>query len=149
MNCYLSGIIGISLLLGTFSNMSVSKEQNKILKKVLNKDQIEIYNKIIEKRRNIYFTGILLGIFISYIITRSLKINNIFHKISLFSSITLFISIIYYSLSPKSNYILNYLKTENQIKAWLGVYNYMKWRHYIGILLGIISAIPIAYSLCK
>jgi len=149
MNCYLSGIIGIALLAGTFSTMTVSEDQHEVLRRVLTNEQIVVYNKIIEERRNIYFTGILLGIFVSYGIIRFIKIDNTFHKVSLFLAITLFTSIVYYSLTPKSDYMLNHLKTEEQNKAWLEVYKYMKYRHYIGILLGSISAIPIAYSLCK
>jgi hypothetical protein len=149
MNCYLSGFIGIALLTGTFSTMTISKDQHEILRKVLSKEQIQIYNKIIDERRNIYFTGILLGIFISYIIISFLKLNNTFHKLSLFLTISLFTSIIYYSLTPKSDYMLNHLKTEEQNKTWLEIYNRMKWRYYLGILLGSLSSIPIAYSLCK
>jgi hypothetical protein len=71
-----------------------------------------------------------------------------FHRISLFLAITIPISVIYYLLMPKSDWMLNHLKTPEQNKAWLEVYKTMKYRYLIGFILGSLSAIPIAYSLC-
>jgi Sec-independent protein secretion pathway component TatC len=58
------------------------------------------------------------------------------------------VSVVYYFLIPKSDYMLNYLKTEEEIKAWLEIYKYMKLKYFLGFLFGFLSAIPIAYSMC-
>lgn len=47
----------------------------------------------------------------------------------------------YYILSPKSDWMLNYLKTPEQIKAWLKIYRTMSWNYHISLLMGIISAL--------
>jgi hypothetical protein len=49
---------------------------------------------------------------------------------------------------PKSDYMLNHLKTPEENRKWLQVYNTMKNRYYLGFLLGILAAIPLANVLC-
>jgi len=49
---------------------------------------------------------------------------------------------------PKSDYMLNHLKTQEQNKAWLEVYKEMQQKYIKGFLLGCLSAIPISLILC-
>jgi hypothetical protein len=51
-------------------------------------------------------------------------------------------------LMPKSDYMLNHLKTSEENKKWLNVYNSMKSRYFIGFVLGILATIPLARTLC-
>ena len=148
MNCYTSGIIGLGMLFATFSTMSVTEEQHNMLRKVFSPELDERYEKIIIERRNLYFQGILLGLLISYFLLKNFNMINDFHKITFVFSITLFVSVIYYFLMPKSDYMLKHLKTPEENKAWLHVYNFMKQRYFLGMLFGMLAAIPIAYSMC-
>lgn len=116
--------------------------------KVLPDDLDKIYKKIAIERRNLYIIGLVLGIVLSYIVVTLVKINNRFHKMSLFVAITLMTGIGYYSIMPKSDYMLNHLKTEEQNKAWLSVYTTMKQRHILGFFLGAFAAIPLGYAMC-
>jgi hypothetical protein len=148
MNCYISVLIGIGMLFATFITCSASKEQNERFKEVLSKEQINIFNKILTERRNLYIQGLLFGFFISYFLLRYLESSNDFYKISFFIAIAIPVSVLYYLLMPKSDYMLNHLRTVEQNKAWLKYYKNMKQRYTLGILFGILSAIPIAYSFC-
>jgi uncharacterized protein YacL len=148
MNCFLSGIVGIGLLGASISTLSVSDEQSNLMHTVLPDDLDTIYKKIAIERRNLYIIGLVLGIVLSYIVVTLVKINNRFHKMSLFVAITLMTGMTYYSVMPKSDYMLNHLKTEEQNKAWLSVYTTMKQRHILGFLLGAFAAIPLGYAMC-
>lgn len=148
MNCYASGIIGIGMLTSTFFTMSVSEEQNNYLRKNINSNLVDIYNNIIIERRNIYFQGLLLGLILSFFLLKTVKTSNLFHKITFALAIVIPVSVVYYFLMPKSDYMLNHLKSIDENKAWLQVYKTMRYRYFLGFLIGSLSAIPISYSFC-
>jgi len=148
MNCYISGIIGIGLLTASFATMTISKEQTDYLKSILSEDIANKYISIIKERRNLYFQGLFIGLIFAFILMRLVKLSNTFHRITFSLAIVIFTSIIYYQLMPKSDYMLNYLKTKEEISAWLDIYKTMKYTHIYGFILGSIAAIPISYMLC-
>lgn len=149
MNCVLSGIIGLGLLGATASTMTVSEKQHNKLRDLFSPELDKIYNKIALERRNIYFQGLVLGFILSYYLEKCFELTNTFHRITLYLFITMSIAVIYYSLVPKSDYMLNHLKTIEENKAWLEVYKTMKERYVLGFLLSILAVIPLSYSLCK
>ena len=51
-------------------------------------------------------------------------------------------------LKEKDSDMLNYLKSENENKAWLKIYKSMKTSYIIGMILGFLSAIPLSNSFC-
>ncbi len=61
---------------------------------------------------------------------------------------TLLVAITYYSMMPKSDYMVRHLKTEEQNNAWMDVYLTMKQRYMFGFALGAVASIPFAMSLC-
>ncbi len=148
MNCYLSGVLGIAMLGATFFTMCVSREQQDNLHKVLSAELAKRYECIIAERRNHYMLGLLFGLALSYAIVPKTGITNLFHRISLYLAITLITSVVVYSALPKSDYMLNHLRSEKENRAWLEVYKTMKHRYFFGFLLGSLTAIPVAYSLC-
>lgn len=148
MNCFLSGIVGVGLLGASISTMTVSEQQHDLMRKVLSDDLDKVYEKIVIERRNLYIIGLIIGIVLSFVVVNLVKINNRFHKMSLFVAITLMTGMGYYSIMPKSDYMLNHLKTEEQNKAWLSVYKTMKHRHIAGFFLGALAAIPLGYAMC-
>jgi len=149
MNCYTSGLLGIGLLGATLLTISVPTNVNDNLKRELSPELAELYIKLSNERRNLYIQGLLLGLLLSYFTVKYVKPVNKFHVSTFFLAITISVSGLYYYLMPKSDYMLNHLKTESQNKAWLSVYNTMKHRYYLGFLFGALSSIPIAHSLCK
>lgn len=128
--------------------MTVSEEQHNYLRKQFSEELDEIYGKIVIERRNHYVQGILLGCLIAFFTMILMKFTNRFHRISFFVAITLTTSVVYYFLMPKSDYMLNHLKTEEENKAWLEVYKTMKQRYFLGFALGALAAVPIAYAMC-
>jgi hypothetical protein len=148
MNCYVSGILGTAMLAASISTMTVTKEQHDVLRKVLSDDLDKVYENIIAERRNHYIIGLVLGLALSYTVLKFLKISNRFHRMSLFVLITLVTGGLFYSLMPKSDYMLNHLKTEEENKRWLEVYKTMKQRYLIGFIFGALAAVPLANALC-
>ncbi len=148
MNCVFSGILGVAMLGASVSTMTVSEEQHNMLRKTFSDELDEIYGNIVIERRNHYIQGLLLGALIGYFVLMGVKINNRFHKMSLFITVMLMTGVIFYFLMPKSDYMLNHLKTEEQNKAWLEVYKTMKQRYFLGFILGAGAAVPLAYAMC-
>jgi fructose-specific phosphotransferase system IIC component len=148
MNCFYSGILVLSLLGGALLTMTVTEEQHNVLRNVLPDNLDIIYEQIIVERRNHYIFGLLLGAILAYIVLSVVKTSNRFHKISLFVAITLMTSVIFYLLMPKSDYMLNHMKTQEENKAWLSIYKTMKHRYLIGIILGALAAIPLGNAFC-
>ena len=148
MNCYLSGILGIAMLGASVSTMTVTEEQHNLLRQTFSDDLDVLYGNIVVERRNHYVMGLVLGLALAYVVLQMVKINNRFHRMSLFVLITLMTGVVFYFLMPKSDYMLNHLKTEEQNKAWLEVYKTMKQRYFLGFLFGALAAIPISNAFC-
>ena len=149
MNCYYSGALGLALIGGSVSTLSVNEEQQDYLKNAFSDDLDKIYEKIIVERRNQYIVGLVIGILISIFVIRYVNDLDYFTQVMLFFTITLGSALIFYMLMPKSDYMLNHLKTEEENKKWLEVYKYMKMRYFVGFSLGILAAIPLANAFCK
>lgn len=151
MNCLVSGIVGISLLTASLFCMSVSNEQHDRLKAVFSDELDKKYDEIVKERRNLYLQGLLLGMGLASIwllMNRKLLGKNRFYYISIFFSVSLLTALLFYMLMPKSDYMLNYLKSPEENKAWLKMYRTMQSRYLYGLLLGAAAAIPIANAFC-
>jgi hypothetical protein len=149
MNCNVSALLGLSMLGATFSTMTVSQNQYNQFVSLLTPELAKKYQDITHMRRNLYVQGIIIGLVLTYFILNKFPISNLFHKIMLSLGITGVTSIIYYCGMPKKDYMLNHLKTPEEIKAWLKIYKKMKRRYLFGFVLGLLSAIPISNSFCK
>ena len=109
---------------------------------LLDKDQIEVYSKIVKERRSIYYQGFSLGLLLSLIIiiynyiTNSLENKLVFCVVG---SITFVVQYFYYILSKKTDWMILHLKTKKQIEGWLKVYKIMQNRYHMGLVLGIVS----------
>jgi hypothetical protein len=148
MNCYLSSILGLGLLGGSIATMTVTKEQHKTLKDVFSDDLDKKYDEIITERRNHYFIGLIVGAIISIIVIKNIANIDYYTRITLFLAITLGTAVLLYMILPKSDYMLNHLKTPEENKKWLEVYKTMKSRYYIGFVMGIIGALLLGSVYC-
>ena len=149
MNCYFSSLLGFALLGGSIATLSVTEQQHNLLRNVFSDELDKKYEKIIIERRNHFIIGLILGLIISFVVVKYVNIVNNFHRITFFLAITLGTSVVFYMIMPKSDYMLNYLKTPEENKKWLEVYITMKVRYFGGFILGILASIPFAYVLCK
>lgn len=148
MNCYFASFIGISMLGATLSTMSLSEDQINVLRKTFKPDLVDIYNKIVIERRNHYLQGLSLGIFLAFVLLKFMRTKSLFHRIMVAFAIIIPTSVLYYSVMPKSDYMLNHLKTPEENKAWLQVYNNMKYSYLYGFIIGSLCSIPVAYVMC-
>ncbi len=148
MNCYLSAAAGFALLGGSVWTLTATHSEKAKFQQVLTPDQQKIYQGIVAERRNHYLQGLAIGLVLSYFLQSYLKVRGTFHSITLFLAITLFTTALYYSLAPKSDFMLRHLKTPEQVEAWLDVYKSMKYRYLFGIVLGALSSVPFSRVLC-
>ena len=150
MDCYFFGIAGLALLAASVSTMTVSEEQHNLLRAVFSPELDKRYEAIIAERRNHYMIGLALGLVLSFALvgrTGILRMNR-FTRIGFFFTITLTTAVVFYMLAPKSDYMLNHLRTPEENRKWLAVYKTMKQRYFVGFLLGALVAIPVAGIVC-
>ena len=117
-------------------------------RKLLNQEQLQVYNSITKERMSIYIQGLILGILLAVLVTfnSSLKGTN---KLCVFVVIALGVNYLFYTLHPKSTYMLLHLKSQQQNAAWLNIYKEMKLRCKLGLLLGLVGYVLLGNGLCK
>ncbi len=111
----------------------------------------QLYTNITNERFYIYWGGFLLGFVISLGI---ILYNYIFNKNKLTPSLvfcivmsTMFIvNYLFYTLYPKTNWMLDNIQTPEQTKAWLELYKHMKNYYHIGLVLGILAVAFFAFA---
>jgi hypothetical protein len=142
---------------GVIANLYVTFTADKTKQKqefynTLSDDKIEKYENIIKERRGIYLKGYGLGLILAFI---SLFLYEKFggndkrkglNKICFIGGITLLVNYFYYMLSPKSDYMILHLNEENQRKKWLNINKTMQFKYHIGLLLGIVASMVLAYA---
>jgi hypothetical protein len=148
MNCYISAIVGIALLGATFSTMTVSPSQHEQLRARFSADVAARYDRIVRERRNLYLQGLILGLVVSLGASRWMLFVTPFHRVTFALAVTLFVTVAYYTLMPKSDFMLLHLQNASENAAWLDMYKTMKRRYVLGIVLGALAAIPLAYAWC-
>lgn len=148
MNCVASGVLGTALLAGSFATLTVTEAQHAKLRAVVSPEVAKTYERIITERRNQYMQGLILGVIIAFAILFMKKPASRFHRATLTLSVTLLVAVVYYTLMPKTDYMLNHLKTTEENRAWLSVYKTMKFRYSVGFLLGAMAAIPLTNMFC-
>ena len=123
MTCYLTCLIATGMLGGTLSTMLFKRTQkSQNLERALDESQLVVYRRIVKQRRMHYLQGTLLGVILAFVylmgtggliksLTRGLNV-------CVFMLIAMATTYFYYSLMPKSDYLLNYLR-ENQVPLWL------------------------------
>jgi len=122
MVCYGSCMFAsVFLIANVYTIFSCTNDNNKQeFKNTLTQEQQELYEKIIQERKNIYYGGFILGIILSFIalyfgekylflIDKKTKISNV-PKICMVASITFVTNYLFYILYPKTDYMLLHLK---------------------------------------
>jgi len=148
MNCTLSGILGVALLGGSIATMSVSRAQHDQLRQAFSGDLADRYDHIVRERRNLYLQGLALGAVLAFAASHWMTFDSPFHRVSFFVAVMLMVTLVYYSVVPKSDYMLQHLKSAEENAAWLKMYKTMKQRYTWGALLGALAAVPLGYALC-
>jgi hypothetical protein len=126
-------------------NYSISKSQIILkYKSQLTESLQKKYEEITNERTTIYYQGYILG----FILSLFLILLNVYSEHKLLSTMSMVCLVLatsfltnyfYYTLSPKKNWMLNYITTPDQTKAWLKMYRGMQVYYHTGLVLGIIA----------
>lgn len=117
----------------------------------LDPEQQILYHKVIKERMNIYLYGLILGLIagIFYMYMTKNELTHSKYKSCVFASIIFGVQFLFYMLYPKSHYMLNHMKNQDQVDKWLEVYKTMKNRYWIGAILGIFGFFILGYFINK
>ena len=145
MICKVSCSISIVFFVATiYLQMKMPIKSKKNYYNLLNDTQKNKLDEIRKDRMKLYFEGFTLGFVISIILILSnynyfsMKFSH--YYIMCFVTAIMFITqYFYYILSPKKDYMILHLKTDEQKKAWLEIYKHMQYNYHFGLVLGIIS----------
>ena len=148
-SCTISAIFIIGMIY--FYNATNKSEIAKNYKAKLTKENQNIYDKIVADRLKISYQGYALGFLISLIIIlynlsfKSRKLNTlpITCIVITTSAIT---NYFYYILSPKSDWMLNHMTNQEEVRIWLQMYRQMQVYYHSGLVLGIIAVGIMAFA---
>ena len=73
------------------------------------------------------------------------KLNNI-SIVCIVVSVSFLTNYFYYILSPKSDWMLDHLTNQEQVKLWLQLYRSMQVYYHTGLVLGIIAIGIMAFA---
>jgi uncharacterized protein YacL len=138
-SCTLSFIVLISMIY-----MILLVDKSSELTSVLNEEQLIRYKNIAHERRNHMIIGYILGLLLSIVAVLSVKDK--VYQVCYAITITYFVSYFYYTLVPKSDYMLIHLETEEKRRAWLAVYLKMKNNYHLSFILGIVFVALAVYA---
>jgi len=122
-------------------------------KRQLPEDLQLVYREIVNERTNIYYMGYSLGFILSIIIilyntqVGKNRMSN-FGMVCLVIAVSFSVNYFYYILSPKTKWMLNEIKTQEQSKAWLEMYRNMQMYYHSGLVLGILGVGTFAFAFC-
>jgi uncharacterized membrane protein len=146
MACAISCSISLIFIIGMiyFYYMTDKSEIVKEYKSKLPTDLQKKYEKISQERMILSYYGYFYGFIISlFLIFYNIKIKK--EKVSTWAIVCLVMAscfltnYFYYTLSPKSDWMLNHTNNQEQVKAWLQMYKEMQYNYHMGIVLGIIG----------
>lgn len=115
----------------------------------LSSDLKERYAKISEERKQISYQGYALGVLLSLGI---IYYNNQIKQIKTLSLVCIVVATafvtnyFYYILHPKSDWMLEHLKNQQETHAWLLMYREMQYSYHAGLVLGIVAVGVLAFA---
>jgi hypothetical protein len=149
LSCFISLIFIIAMIYmtsATSNNHVITNYKNQLPRELQEK-----YEKITNERKKIYYEGYILG-FVLAILLLFINIYMLNKKISTLTMICIIVSIsfvtnyFYYMLHPKSDWMLNHIKSPEQTKAWLKMYKNMQYYYHMGFVLGIVAVGMLGYA---
>jgi hypothetical protein len=152
MPCYISCALATIFVIAsifmtnmTQKNKTIQQYQSQLPSKLQN-----IYKKITDERQRIYYCGYALGLILSIIIIvyktqKRLPMTN-GTMVCTVITVSFITNYFYYSLSPKSTYMLEHINSPEQTKAWLTMYKAMQYYWHAGLVLGIVATMFLALA---
>jgi len=142
ISCMISAVFVIGMIY--FYHMTDKNAIVKQYKEFLSPQLQKLYGKISQERRSISYYGYGLGFLLSLcLIFYYIKIKKVKMSASalvcMAASTTFLVHYFYYMLSPKSDWMLNHMKKQEEVNAWLQMYKSMQYNYHMGMALGIIA----------
>ena len=133
MRCGVTCLIASVLTISAFACLlPMHVKETDSLRALLDKEQLEILDKVVYERSRLAFEGLLLGTVVALPL-------GLFFSAWCCAAISLFITqSIYYNASPKTYWLLDHLNSREQVQQWLRVYRTFK-------LNGIVSSLGAAF----
>jgi uncharacterized protein YacL len=149
ISCAISTIFIIAMIY--FYNITDKTQIVQHYKEILSTDLKKRYEKITEERKRNSYYGYVLGLILSlFIIYYNIKIKrNKLNSLSLVCIVmaTCFLTnYFYYILTPKTDWMLNHINNQEQVKAWLQMYRDMQFHYHLGIVFGIMAVGIFAFA---
>ena len=149
ISCAISAVFIIGMIY--FYNRTDNNDFVKNYKSLLSPELQQKYDKIVSERLTISYQGYGLGVFISICII----LYNLYVRHERLRAIPLVCIVVatsfitnyfYYSLYPKSDWLLNHMKNPEEIKNWLRLYKEMQYNYHMGLVFGIIAVGVFAFA---
>ena len=156
--CKLSCAVSVVFIVAMIYMLYATTQSNIIqeYEKTLSPELLAVYKKIVNERTSIYYYGYFLGFILSLVfIAYNYKVRMVplasMPLVCIIVSISFFTNYFYYILSPKSNWLTDHLKTQEEIKAWSKMYKGMQKYYHTGLVLGLVAIGIFAFSFrgCK
>jgi hypothetical protein len=146
ISCAVAAIFIIAMIFTMYGSDNTKSIQN--FRRILTPQQNNIYTKIADERRRIYFTGFGLGLVLSFIFLAwnnmskagTRRVNRC-STICIVGAITFTVNYFYYILTPKSDWMILHIEGDTQKKAWLHIYKKMQYSYHFGALMGLVGAL--------
>jgi len=148
-SCAISAVFIIGMIY--FYNMT---NKSKIVKDYKEKMPSELknrYDKISQERMMISYKGYVLGFVLSLFIIfynsnfKGQKLNNTSLVCTVIAT-SFLTNYFYYMLSPKSDWMLNHMTNQEEVKGWLIMYREMQYNYHAGLALGIVAVGIFAFA---
>ena len=153
MTCSISCSISFIFIIGMiyFYNATSKSSIVKHYKEKLPTDLRKRYEKITEERMRISYCGYILGFILSLCIIfynlkrKGAKLNNV-SIVCIVVSTCFLTNYFYYILTPKSDWMLDHMTNQEQVRLWLQLYRQMQVYYHSGLVLGIIGVGIFAFA---
>ena len=132
-----------------FYNASYRSKAGEIYVNQLTQTQQQAYDRIVKERLGISIKGYMLGFVLSLFIilinyrNKGLKPAS---AVCLVLATSFLTNYFYYTLSPKSDWMLNHVESKEQTQAWLKMYRSCSYNYHMGLVLGIVGMGVFAYA---
>lgn len=149
VSCMISAIFIIGMIY--FYNMTDKNPVVKHYKSLLSGELNQRYETISKERTNISYQGYILGVLLSLVIIfynskiKDTKMNTTSLVCTVVAT-TFVTNYFYYILSPKSDWMLTHLDTQEERDGWLLMYREMQYNYHMGLVLGIIGVGILAFA---
>jgi uncharacterized protein YacL len=147
--CVISFVIVVAMVI-----MSIMVSNDKFVQSYRSNLPADIrkeYDRIVAERRQIFFTGYLIGFIISvFVIIVNVNVLKKKMPVTLMVCLAVVVSTVvnyfYYMLSPKSNHMIGLLKTDKQREDWLKIYKSMQYYYHASFVLGAVAVGVFAFA---